>query len=266
MAFVAIYLVSDLHHTIDALQEALPTDSTLLLLGDLINLIDYSDMSGILTEVYSPETVLQISELRGSGDVEAARVIMQARSAGREAELRERIARLVEKQYSSIFATLPPSTYLILGNVDRPDVVSRHVADTPGVTWPDGRVVELEGERFGFVGGALPTPLQVAGEISREEMTRKVRSLGEADVLCSHIPPAIPELCYDTRARRSEEGSSDILGYIEDVQPRVAYFGHVHQPLVSSMYVGQTWCVNVGYFRATHHVFHHGLSKGAGIR
>jgi Icc-related predicted phosphoesterase len=127
-------------------------------------------------------------------------------------------------------------------------------------------VVELEGERFGFVGGALPTPLQVAGEISAEEMTRKVRSLGEADVLCSHIPPAIPELCYDTRARRSEEGSSDILGYIEDVQPRVAYFGHVHQPLVSSMYVGQTWCVNVGYFRATHHAFQHGLSKGAGIR
>jgi Icc-related predicted phosphoesterase len=257
MPIVAIYVVSDLHDAAEGLKEAVPAGSTLLLLGDLINLIDYSDMSGILTEVFPPETVTTINELRASGDHEQARRIMRRRSQGREEEIRDRIALRVEEQYASVFAALPQPTYLILGNVDRPDVVARYVDTSPALSWPDGEVVELERERFGFVGGALPTPLHVSGEITAEEMRAKIDALGDVEVLCSHIPPAVPELCYDTRARRSEEGSEDLLSYIERVQPRVAYFGHVHQPLVSAMWIGGTWCVNVGYFRATRRAFLH---------
>ena len=257
MPVVAIYLVSDLHDAADSLKDAVPAGSTLLLLGDLINLIDYSDMSGILTEVFSVDTVMTINDLRATGDVDQARQVIERRSEGQEKQIQERISLRVDEQYTSVFAALPKPTYLILGNVDRPNVVAGYVASAHGATWPDGEIVELEGERFGFIGGALPTPLRVSGEISREEMARKVESLGAVDVLCSHIPPAVPELCYDTRARRMEEGSEDILGYIERVEPRVAYFGHVHQPLVSSMFIGKTWCVNVGYFRATRRAFLH---------
>jgi Icc-related predicted phosphoesterase len=121
----------------------------------------------------------------------------------------------------------------------------------------DGQVHELEGERFGFVGGALPTELNVGGEVTPEEMRAKLDALGEVDVLCSHIPPSVPELCYDTLARHPERGSEDILDYIHDVGPRLHYFGHVHQPLVSSMYVGRTLCINVGYFRATKRAWPH---------
>jgi Icc-related predicted phosphoesterase len=257
MLSVAIYLVSDLHDAGAALRHEIPSGTTLILLGDLINLIDYSDMSGILTEVFSAETVTTVNALRGSGEVDRARRVMQERSAGREKEVQELISVRVDQQYAAVFSALPKPSYLIQGNVDRPDAIARYVAETPGVRWPDGESLELEGERFGFVGGALPTPLHVSGEISREELVRKVESVGEVDVLCSHIPPAIPELCYDTRARRLEDGSEDLLGYIETVQPRMAYFGHVHQPLVSSMYIGKTWCVNVGYFRATRRAFLH---------
>jgi Icc-related predicted phosphoesterase len=42
-----------------------------------------------------------------------------------------------------------------------------------------------------------------------------------------------------------------LLHYIEKYQPRVVYFGHVHQPLVSSMHVGDTLLINTGYFRKT---------------
>jgi Icc-related predicted phosphoesterase len=257
MTLVAIYVVSDLHDAAEGLKQAVPAGSTLLLLGDLINLIDYSDMSGILTEVFPPETVTTINQLRASGDLEQARLIMRARSQGREEEIRDRIALRVEEQYASIFAALPRPTYLILGNVDRPDMVARYVNASPGVYWPDGGVVELEGERFGFVGGALPTPLGVSGEITEEEMRAKIDALGDVEVLCSHIPPAVPELCYDSLARRSEEGSQDLLRYIERVQPRIAYFGHVHQPLVSAMWIARTWCVNVGYFRASRRAWPH---------
>ena len=249
--------MSDLHGTPDALAKAVPESSVLLLLGDLVNFLDYTSMTGILTEVFPLEAVEKVVSLRTEGRVVEARAVMRARAAGREEHIREEIGRRVTDQYERVFAALPDPTYLILGNVDNPALVSEFVERTPAARLVDGEVVELEGERFGFVGGALPTPLGVAGEISDEEMAAKVERLGEVDVLCSHIPPAVPQLCFDTRARKSERGSADLLRYIEDVQPRRAYFGHVHQPLVSALHIGRTLCVNVGYFRATGRAFPH---------
>ncbi len=252
-----IYVVSDLHGAPDELKKAVPEGATLLLLGDLLNFIDYTTMTGILTEVFSVEAVEQVLDLRASGDFEEARKVMRARAVGREEEIRSEIGTRILEQYERVFAALPDPTYLVFGNVDQPAIAENFAASTPAVRRPDGQVVSLEGERFGFVGGGLPTPLHVAGEISEEEMRAKVEGLGECDVLCSHVPPAVPELCYDTLTRNQEQGSKDLLDYIMDVQPRRHYFGHVHQPLVSSMYIGRTLCVNVGYFRACKRAFPH---------
>ncbi|MFN2526203.1 MAG: metallophosphoesterase [Actinomycetota bacterium] len=254
---MAVFLVSDLHGAHEELRKTLPPGATLVLLGDLINFLDYSDMSGILTEVFPVEAVQEVSDLRAVGDYEKARSLIRERAAGREEEIREIIGRRVREQYEVVFSALPNPTYLILGNVDSPAVAHAFAAEHRGVHEVDGQIVVIDGERFGFIGGALPTPLRVAGEISEEEMRAKIEGLGETDVLCSHIPPAIPELCYDTLARHSEQGSVDLLRYIEDVQPRRAYFGHVHQPLVSVLRVGRTVCINVGYFRATQRAFPH---------
>ena len=254
---MTVYLVSDLHGTPDALRKAVPEGSVLVLLGDLVNFLDYINMTGILTEVYPRQAVEKVVALRTRGDVEEARAVMRERAAGREAEIGRDITERVTDQYEHVFAALPDPTYLILGNVDNPALVAEFVSQTPAVRYVDGQTVVLDGERFGFVGGALPSPLGVAGEVSPEEMASKVDGLGEVDVLCSHIPPAVPELCFDTRARKSERGSVDLLRYIEDVQPRRAYFGHVHQPLVSALHIGRTLCVNVGYFRATGRAFPH---------
>ena len=250
-------MVSDLHGATDALRKAIPEGATLLLLGDLINFIDYLSMTGILTEVFSQEAVQRVVDLRTAGDIEGAGKLMRERAIGREDEIRTAIGERVQAQYEEVFAAVPDPTYLILGNVDQPQRVAEMTATVPAITLADGRVIELEGERFGFIGGALPTPLHVAGEISEEEMRAKVENLGDVDVLCSHIPPDVPELCYDTLAGKSERGSRDLLAYIEDVQPARAYFGHVHQPLVSSMTIGRTHCINVGYFRNTERAFPH---------
>ena len=69
-------------------------------------------------------------------------------------------------------------------------------------------------------------------------------------MLCCHIPPAVPELLYDTVARRFERGSEAVLEAIRETQPRYVLFGHVHQPLVRRTRIGRTECVNVGHFRA----------------
>lgn len=254
---VSVYVVSDLHGAADDLKKAVPEGASLLLLGDLINFLDYISMTGILTEVFDLADVEHVVNLRTSGNVEEARAVMRRRSEGREEEIRAEIGRLVIEQYESVFAALPDPTYLILGNVDNPPLAHSFAERHPAVREVDGTVVTIEGERFGFAGGALPTPMHVAGEITEEELRAKLERLGPCDVLCTHIPPDLPELCYDTVAGKSERGSTDILRYIEDVQPRRAYFGHVHQPLVSSIYIGRTWCVNVGYFRATRRAFPH---------
>jgi Icc-related predicted phosphoesterase len=257
-----VYVVADLHGAASELKEAVPAGGTLLLLGDLVNFLDYISMTGILTEVFSIETVSEVVELRTAGKVEEARVVMRERSRGREEEIRTEIGRRVTRQYQDVFAALPDPTYLILGNVDNPALAESFAASTPGTRLLDAGVVTLEGERFGLVGGALPTPLHVAGEIEPAEMRARIDSLGEVDVLCSHIPPAVPELCFDTVSGKREQGSEDLLEYIRDVQPRRAYFGHVHQPLVSVTTIGRTVCVNVGYFRATRRAFVHD-DKGA---
>ena len=254
---MAIYVVSDLHGAVDALRKAVPEGSTLLLLGDLVNFLDYITMTGILTEVFPLEAVQRVVDLRTAGEVEEARRVMKERSAGREEEVRLEIGRRVDAEYRAVFDALVDPTYLILGNVDNPPLAASLAASHPHVHMVDGQVVTLGGERFGFVGGALPTPMHVAGEVTEQEMAAKIESIGEVDVLCSHIPPAIPDLCFDTVAGKHERGSEDLLRYIEDVQPRRAYFGHVHQPLVSSLHIGRTLCINVGYFRSTERAWRH---------
>jgi len=58
------------------------------------------------------------------------------------------------------------------------------------------------------------------------------------DVLCTHIPPAVPELLYDTVARRLEKGSTALLDVIKATKPRYSIFGHVHQPLARRTRIG----------------------------
>ena len=103
----------------------------------------------------------------------------------------------------------------------------------------------------GFAGAGLISPYRTPNEIPQPEFAAKLDAIGAVDVICTHIPPAVPELLYDTVARRMETGSTALLDMIRRIQPRYAFFGHVHNPLARRVRVGRTECVNVGHFRAT---------------
>jgi Icc-related predicted phosphoesterase len=148
-------------------------------------------------------------------------------------------------------------TYAIPGNVDVAALWPEFAR--PGVCQADGRVVTIGGLRFGFVGGT-PLPAGTAPfrggawtpyVLAAEDYAAAVERLGELDVLCSHAPPAVPELAYDVVSRRSEAPSAALLARIRRDRPRAALFGHVHQPLAQRCRVGRTECVNVGHFRQT---------------
>lgn len=242
-------VVVDLHSAVDALRREVAPDDVLLLLGDLINVIDYSAMDGILVEVFGEEPVRELVRLRAQGRIDEARMVLAERRSGREEEIGERWTRLVDEAYAEVAGVLPETTYLIGGNVDPPAMLQRVVSG--GAIDADGKVFDIEGLRVGFVGGGLPTPLGVAGEIPEEKFDEKLRLMGEVDVVCSHVPPDLPELTYDTVAGRREVGSAGLLAYVKEVQPLRVYFGHIHQPLISSTHLGRTHLVNAGFFRRT---------------
>lgn len=242
-------VVADLHSAVEPLRREVATDETLLLLGDLVNIIDYTAMDGILVDIFGVEAVEQVLGLRAQGRFDEARAVMAKRREGREDEIATSFRTLLEGAYREVREALPKTTYVIGGNVDPPGMLDRIAGG--GIELVDGQVLEIDGLRVGFLGGGLPTPLRVAGEIPEEEYDAKVDALGVVDVICSHVPPDVPELTYDILARRHERGSAHLAAYIHDVQPLKVYFGHVHQPMISSMHIGRSHLVNVGYFRRT---------------
>ncbi|MEV5973590.1 metallophosphoesterase [Streptomyces sp. NPDC051921] len=243
-------MVSDVHGNTGALARAGEGADALICLGDLVLFLDYADHSrGIFPDLFGVENADLIVELR------TARRFDEARDLGRRLwgelgiDRATAIESAVRRQYTEMFAAFPTPTYATYGNVDIPGLWPEYAR--PGTTVLDGDRIELDGLVFGFVGGGLRTPMRTPYEISDEEYAAKVEALGEVDVLCSHIPPDVPELTYDTVARRFERGSRALLDAIHRVRPRYALFGHVHQPLARRMRVGATECVNVGHFAAT---------------
>ncbi|WP_406860472.1 metallophosphoesterase [Streptomyces sp. HUAS MG47] len=245
-----VHVVSDVHGNTEGLVKAGDGADALVCLGDLVLFLDYADHSrGIFPDLFGVANADLIVELR------TARRFDEARDLGRRlwSELgidRETaIESAVRRQYAELFAAFPTPTYATYGNVDIPSLWPEYAA--PGTTVLDGQRVEIGGRVFGFVGGGLRTPMRTPYEIPDEEYAAKVEALGEVDVLCSHIPPDVPDLTYDTVARRFERGSRALLDAIRRTRPRYALFGHVHQPLARRMRIGATECVNVGHFAAT---------------
>ncbi|WP_078843215.1 metallophosphoesterase [Streptomyces albus] len=249
-----VHVVSDVHGNSEDLARAGDGADALLCLGDLVLFLDYRDRSrGIFPRLFGTENAERIVELRTARRFREAREFgarLWAGLGGGEGERRRVIESAVREQYAELFAAFPRPTYATYGNVDIPALWPEY-AGAHGVTVLDGERAEIGGRVFGFVGGGLHSPMRTPYEIDDETYAAKVAALGEVDVLCSHIPPEVPELCYDTVARRFERGSPALLEAIRELRPRYALFGHVHQPLARRMRVGATECVNVGHFAAT---------------
>jgi Icc-related predicted phosphoesterase len=244
-----VHVVSDVHGAAEALARAKDGADALVCLGDLVLFLDYADHSrGIFPDLFGAENASRMVALRTALRFDEARELDRALWAGIDRPAA--IEAAVRKQYAELFAAFPTPTYATYGNVDIPALWPEYAG--PGTTVLDGDTAEIGGLVFGFVGGGLRTSFRTPYEIDDETYAAKIAALGDrVDVLCTHIPPALPELCYDTVARRFERGSEAILQAIRQLRPKYAVFGHVHQPLLARTRVGTTECVNVGHFNAT---------------
>jgi Icc-related predicted phosphoesterase len=245
-----VHVVSDVHGRADALATAANGADALFCLGDLLVFIDYLDhQRGIFPDLFGADAARQYIALRTAQRFDDARAMSARLRAGLDGDPARQIEAAASRQYAELFAAMPTPAYLTYGNVDIPRMWDAHVR--PGQRVLDGERIELGGWSFGFVGGGLRSRYRTPNELDDDVYAAKVAAVGTVDVLCAHIPPAIPELLFDTVAQRMERGSEALLDAVQRTQPRYLLFGHVHQPLTGRLRIGRTECVNVGHFRAT---------------
>ncbi len=245
-----VHVISDVHGNSPALRRAGDGADALICLGDLLLFVDYADHSrGIFADLFGAEAARRLIALRTARRFDEAREFSAGLWAGLPGDPAARMEAAITAQYAELFGAMPEPAYLTYGNVDIPRLWPGHLR--PGHRVLDGERAEIGGLTFGFVGGGLRSPYRTPNEIDDDAFAAKVEAVGAVDVLCAHIPPDIPELLFDTVARRMERGSRALLEAARRTRPRYLLFGHVHQPLVASLAIGPTRCVNVGHFRAT---------------
>ena len=250
-AALRVHIVSDVHGAVTAVSQAAAGSEYFVCLGDLILFLDYDDpMNGIYAELFGTDYARTYIELRTANRFEEAREFSAAAWRGigvtSQEDRWDRLQVKVHEQYQRMFAAMPTPAFMTYGNVDVPAFWEDYVR--PGHTVLDGSVVEVAGQRWGFLGGGLVSPMRTPYELEPEEYARKLHAMGPVDILFTHIPPKHELLNYDIVARRFEVGSSAINDYIQEHQPRYHFFGHVHQPLKSRLRMGRTECINVGHF------------------
>jgi Icc-related predicted phosphoesterase len=252
------HIVSDIHGAGLALAGAAEGSDVFVCLGDLILFLDYDDPErGIYADLFGVDHARAYIEARTANRFDEARALSDAAWAGIGITDREQrwgiLESMVKLQYEELFAAMPTPALMTYGNVDIPALWPNYVRDGHRIV--DAQVVEVGGQRWGFVGGGLKSPMRTPYEIDPQEYAGKLSELGPVDVLFTHIPPLHPLLNYDVVARRFEIGSEAILNYVNEHQPRYHFFGHVHQPLSGRARIGRTECVNVGHFHGRERPF-----------
>lgn len=243
-------VVSDIHGAFDALARVAGLGETLLILGDLANLTDYRTGEGAVASALGLDFARRAASARGEGDFEEMRRIWREHPSEDADALRANLGEAIDDQYRQVSKALSVgSGYVTHGNVDRPEALVKALPRE--FRYMHGTRIEIDGLSFGFVGGGVTTPLNAAGEVSDVDMGALLRSIGQVDVLCTHVAPALDPLRIDVVTGRPERSSLPILDYILEHQPRIHLFGDIHQPKASTWRIGSTRCVNVGYFRAT---------------
>lgn len=248
---MTIKIAADIHGAFTELHQLLSPSDTLILLGDFLNVLDYDDLSGMISEFVSVDVIKRVLDLIESENLDEAKVLMAKYSLGQK-DLFGKLAKLASEYYEMFFSGLPCETFLIWGNVDFPRILKNHLK--PNTHLIENGIVDIGGRKCGFVTGSpqMRFSFGMPGEFTREEYRKRLYGLGAVDYLFVHPPPAIPDLAFDTLAQRDEEGSVDLLSYIDAYFPKTVHFGHVHNPRVSQMtYKEKTECFNVGFFRKT---------------
>ena len=248
--------VSDIHGNIAGLADAARPAEQLVVLGDLLDYVDYYDPAGgILGRVFGEQKVRKFIALRLAGDFPGLRAYNGALWAS-TTDPEGTLTGVVAERYREVVDAIGPDALVTLGNVDVAAVWNDTVGDE--LPYLDSETIEIAGRRMGFIAGGAAKPgvaFRPPNEVwrplirSAEDFAHAVKLVGPVDILCSHVPPKLANLRYDVVPGRLEMYGPGLLESIDEHRPALAVFGHVHQPISRRTRRGHTECVNVGHFQ-----------------
>ena len=242
--------VSDVHYQVEYLKSLPQNKGPVVILGDLINWIDYRDGQGIAMDVFGKDNVKNLINLRKEHKFDERKTLWKELYKADPDKIAKKMQSAIQKQYEDVFDVLKKyEVWFIPGNVDDVDIMNSYLSSS--VKNVDGLVIEYQSKKIGFAGGGVPTPINARGEIDEETFSKKLYNLKDSNVICTHAPPLIRELVTDVVTNRIEQGWVSLKNFIESYQPEYSLFGDVHQPQASQWKISSTSCINVGYFRAT---------------
>jgi Icc-related predicted phosphoesterase len=242
--------ISDVNYQIEHLNSLPKNKGPIVILGDLINWIDYRDGQGIAKDVFGSENVRKLINLRKEHRFNERKSLWKELYQNDPDEISKKMQEAILKQYEDVFDVLKNyEVWFIPGNVDDVKIMNLYISDT--VKNVDGLIIDYDNKKIGFAGGGVPTPINARGEIDEDTFSKKLHSLREVDIVCTHAPPLVKELVTDVITNKIEQGWVSLNAFIEKYQPQLSLFGDVHQPQASNWQIKSTKCINVGYFRAT---------------
>ncbi len=127
----AMLIVSDVHAAFTELARVASLGEPLLVLGDLLNFVDYRTGIGIAADVYGRDDALEFIRNRSTGDWNANRRRWRRMIAGSVEESAIRTREEVVRQYDAARnALIGADVYVIFGNVDWPEEMDASISET----------------------------------------------------------------------------------------------------------------------------------------
>ena len=141
-------------------------------------------------------------------------------------------------------AGIETPTVLVPGNNETADALRAAAASWDAATVLHGEGTTIDGTEFFGLGAGIPTtPWDWSFDLSDAEATELLAGCPEGAVLVLHSPPR--GHC-DASADGTHFGSPALLAAIEEKQPRLAVFGHIHEAWGCSSEIGATPLRNLG--------------------
>ena len=159
-----MFFISDVHHGLASIKNIPDTKEPVVILGDLINWIDYRTGQGIAEDVFGKEIVIKLVQLRKDHNFKDRRKLWSSMFEENPDLIQEKLELAIYRQYKEVFNALKKfEVWIIPGNVDSVDMIKETM--TSNVNYVDGKVLEYKNLKIGFAGGGVPTPINARGEI-----------------------------------------------------------------------------------------------------
>jgi uncharacterized protein len=189
--------------------------------------------------------ILAFSDLHGSARHAAALVEASAQAdlvigAGDFCNMRQGL-----DEAMALLAGMSAPFVIVPGNAESVDELR---ATTPtGVEVLHGNPTTIDGmQLFGLGCGVPPTPFgEWSCDLTEDQATALLEGCETADILIFHSPP---KGVVDRTSAGQSVGSVAIRAAIEQVQPKLAVCGHIHDSWGEAGFIGATKVQNLGPF------------------